>query len=249
MTKAVRLPRELAAQPRSGTTVTILAKAVGISRPTAFRLLHSLELTGLVDRVGNNYSLGCEMARLGGRADPHAGLVAPTRPVLQELADELNETAILAVPNSQDGLGLVVAAAGSRVFGVMSRNMVGKGWPLHASSSGKVLLADTPVEKVLALLPEILESYNEHTVTDRKALLKELDEVREQGFGVNDNELEKGLLALSRPVRDSSGTLAAIPVNGARERFGRDRIPDALQLMQHAVDRLVLAIWQDSAVD
>lgn len=70
--------------------------------------------------------------------------------MLQELADELNETAILAVPNSQDSLDPVAAAAGSRVLGVMSRNMVGKGWPLHASSSGKVLLADMPVEKVLA---------------------------------------------------------------------------------------------------
>ena len=51
VTKAVRLLRELAAQPRSGATVTTLAKAVGISRPTAFRLLYSLERTGLVDRI------------------------------------------------------------------------------------------------------------------------------------------------------------------------------------------------------
>ena len=55
VTKAVRLLRELAAQ----------ARAAGISRPTAFRLLYSLERTGLVDRVDNNYILGWELARLG----------------------------------------------------------------------------------------------------------------------------------------------------------------------------------------
>ncbi|MGW5698437.1 helix-turn-helix domain-containing protein, partial [Streptomyces asiaticus] len=46
LTKGVRLLRELAAQPRSGATVTTLAKAAGISRPTAFRLLYSLEQSG-----------------------------------------------------------------------------------------------------------------------------------------------------------------------------------------------------------
>ena len=249
VTKAVRLLRELAAQPRSGATVTTLAKAVGISRPTAFRLLYSLERTGFVDRVDNNYTLGCELARLGRRADPYAGLVARAQPLLQELADKFNETATLAVPNAQDGLDLIAEAIGSRVVGVMSGNMIGKHWPLHASASGKVLLADMPVDKVVALLPETLEAYAERTITDRKTLLKELEQVREQGFGLIDNELEEGLLSLSRPVRDSSGTLVAVlSLNAPRYRFGRDRIPEGLQQMQVTVDRLTDEIWQDASV-
>ena len=76
VTKAVGLLRVMAAQPRTGATATTLAKASGISRPTAFRLLYSLERTGLVDRVDNKYTLGWELARLGRYADPYAGLVA-----------------------------------------------------------------------------------------------------------------------------------------------------------------------------
>lgn len=250
VTKAVRLLRELAAQPRSGATVTTVAKAVGISRPTAFRLLSSLERTGLVDRVDNNYTLGWELARLGRRADPYAGLVARAQPVLQELADKVNETASLAVPDSQDGVDMIAEATGSSVLGITSLNMVGKHWPLHASASGKVLLAEMPVDKVLALLPETLEAYTAQSITDRRTLLKELDQVREQGFAIIDNELEEGLLALSRPVRDSSGTLVAIlSLQGPRYRFSRDRIPDALQHMHQTVDRLADVIWQDSTTD
>ena len=80
VTKAVPLLRELAAQPRPGATVTTLAKAVGISRPTAFRLLYSLERTRLVDRIDNNYLLGWELTRLGRLADPYAELVARAQP-------------------------------------------------------------------------------------------------------------------------------------------------------------------------
>ncbi|NHU47029.1 IclR family transcriptional regulator [Rhodococcus sp. A14] len=251
VTKAVRLLRELAAHPRTGATVTTLAKGVGISRPTAFRLLYSLERTGLVDRIDNNYILGWEMARLGRRADPYAGLVARAQPLLQELADKFNESVTLSVPNSHDGLDLVAEAAGSHVVGIMSRmssHMVGQQYPLHASSTGKVLLAEMPLDKVLALLPEKLEAFTSHTITDRAVLLRELAQVREQGFGIIDNELEEELISLSRPVRDSSGTLVAIlTLNSPRYRFGRDRIPEALQQMQAIVDRLVDVFWQDSA--
>ena len=249
VTKAVRLLRELAAQPRSGATVTELAKAVGMTRPTATRLLYSLERTGLVDRVNHNYILGWELARLGRHADPYAGLVTRAQPLLQELADKFNESVTLSVPNTHDGLDLVAEAAGSHVVGIRAHGMVGQRFPLHASSSGKVLLADMPAAKVSELLPDELEAYTQHTVTDRTALLKELAQVREQGFAIIDNELEEELISLSRPVRDSAGTLVAIlTLNSPRYRFGRARIPEALQQMQDIVDRLIDLFWQEAAV-
>jgi len=248
--KAGRLLRALAAQPRSGATVTTLSNEVGISRPTASRLLSSLERTGLVDRVGNNYVLGWELARIGRLADPYVGLVARAQPLLQELADKFNESVSLSVPNSHDGLDLVAEAVGSHVLGIIpriSQNMVGQNYPLHASSTGKVLLADMPERRILQILPEKLEAYTAHTITDRAVLLKELAQIREQDFAIIDNELEEELLALSRPIRDSSGAMVAIlTLNGPRYRFSRDRIPEALQQMQLIVDRLIDAWWRSS---
>ena len=81
-------------------------------------------------------------------------------------------------------------------------------------------------------------------------LLRELEQVREQGYAIIDNELEEELLSLSRPVRDTSGSLVAVmALNGPRYRFGRDRIPGALEQMQLVVDQLVDAFWQDAAAD
>ncbi|MFI8997829.1 helix-turn-helix domain-containing protein [Streptomyces sp. NPDC053542] len=136
--KAARLLRELAAQPRGGATVTTLAKAVGISRPTAFRLLLSLEQTALVDRIDNNYVLGCELARLGRYADPHSGVVRRAQPLLQELADHLNESVTLSAATPNDNLELIAEAYGSHVVGVMNQGMRDQHYPLHANSTGKV---------------------------------------------------------------------------------------------------------------
>lgn len=70
--KATVLLSELG-RHRQGITVTELAQAVRMTRPTAFRLLLSLEQTGFVDRVDNRYKLGWQMARLGRLADPMPG--------------------------------------------------------------------------------------------------------------------------------------------------------------------------------
>ncbi|MHA6800128.1 IclR family transcriptional regulator [Bounagaea algeriensis] len=250
VTKAIRLLRELAAQPRGGATVTTLAKANGLSRPTAFRLLYSLEQGGLVDRLGTNYVLGWELARLGRHADPYAGLVAHAQPLLQELADTFNESVTLSVPNPQDGLDLIAEAVGSHVVGVLSQNMVGQRYPMHASSTGKVLLAEQPADKLERMLPDKLDAFTPHTITDRATLVKELEQVREQDFAIIDNELEYELLSLSRPIRDSAGTLVAIlTLNGPRNRFGRAQIPEALQQMQSTADRLTDLFWRDAAGD
>ncbi|GAA3547574.1 IclR family transcriptional regulator [Amycolatopsis ultiminotia] len=246
--KAVRLLRELAAQPRAGATVTVLAKAARLSRPTAFRLLSSLEQDGLVDRVEANYVLGWELARLGRRADPYAGLVARAQPLIQELADTFNESATLSVPNPEGGLDLVIETTGSHVLGVVGRNMVGERYPLHASSTGKVLLAELPSARLREELPETLEAYTPQTITDHATLIRELEQVREQGFAIIDNELEPELLSLSSPIRDAAGTLVAIlTLNGPRSRFGRDQIPEALHQMQVTTDRMTELFWRAEA--
>jgi DNA-binding IclR family transcriptional regulator len=127
----------------------------------------------------------------------------------------------------------------------MPQHLVGHRWPLHASSTGKVLLAETP--EAIALLPDKLEAYTEHTITDRATLLRELQQIHDQGFGVIDDELEEGLLSLSRPVRHSAGNMVAIlTLNGPSYRFGRNRIPEALQSMQEIVNRLIEVFWHDA---
>lgn len=247
--KAARLIRELAVQPSTGATASTLAKAVKMSRPTAFRLLYSLERVGLVDRINNSYVLGWELARLGEKAAPYAGLTTRVQPYLDELADEFNESVTLSAVNSADGLDLVAEASGSHVVGATSaalEHQVGRQYPLHASSSGKVLLADLPIDRVNRLLPADLEAFTEHTITSKDALLRELDHVREQGYGLIDNELEEGLIALSCPVRDSAGVLVAIlNLNAPRYRFGRDKIPQAVSTLQAAAGRITGVLWSD----
>lgn len=238
--KATVLLSELG-RHRSGITVTELAQAVGMTRPTAFRLLLSLEQTGFVDRVDNRYTLGWEMARLGRLADPYTGAVARVQPILEEYAAKLNETVSLAMVRDKLAYDVIAEASGSRYLNVQM--YVGETYPVHASATGKLMLAEMTDGEVAQALPKKLEAFTSSTITKRDELIEQLRTIREQGYSVMDNELEEGLFVVALPVRDVAGALVGIvSVNGPEQRLKSDALPETIEQLGLAAKDIAKAL-------
>jgi DNA-binding IclR family transcriptional regulator len=139
--------RALAGSPEAATA-TDVAKKVGLPRATTFRLLLTLEEEGFVDRRDNHYSLGWDLARIARSADPAAGVVARTRGTVKSLAEQLGETVTLSLRRGLFELDVVLQESRRSVAVTMS-DMRGMRWPLHASATGKLLLAELSPEQVL----------------------------------------------------------------------------------------------------
>ncbi|WP_433875275.1 IclR family transcriptional regulator [Sinomonas atrocyanea] len=231
--KAMVLLSELGRHPR-GITVTELAQKVKMTRPTAFRLLLSLEQTGFVERLDNRYLLGLEIARLGRLADPHRGTIARIQPMLDALSEELNEMIGYAVVNGEGDFDLIAEAYGTRLL-TMAQGWVGREFPIHASATGKLVLAELTDEKVEAMLPETLPSLTRFTITDRKELIKALHEIRRQGYSTLDDELEEGLFAVSVAVRDDEGVLIGVlTATGPDQRMKSGRLPGIVETLRRS---------------
>lgn len=239
--KATVLLSELA-RHRKGITVTELAQAVKMTRPTAFRLLLTLEQTGFVDRVDNRYMLGWQLARLGRLADPYSGAVARIQPVMDDYAAKLNETLGFAMLRGELEFDLIAEASGSRMLNV-SHHYVGGSWPLHASATGKLILAELDDDGVCAVLPDKLPAYTPHTITRRKDLLVELQQIREQGYALLDGELEEELFVIGCPVRDAAGALVGIlTVNGPTQRLKSEQLPRIIENALQCADDISKAL-------
>jgi DNA-binding IclR family transcriptional regulator len=222
----------------SGATASELATAVGLARPTAFRLLTTLEENGMLDRIDGRYVLGGEIARLGDLADPVAGVKHRVTPLVQDAANARGETVTYSVWRSTSLLDVLVQANPHRV-GLSVTSMVGQRWPLHASSTGKLVLAELPPEELDELLPSKLERLASRTITSRKALEKELNKVREQQFATIDDELEDGIVSGAVPVRDDAGQLVgALSVVGPKHRFSHDTCLKAMPQLTSVADRI-----------
>jgi DNA-binding IclR family transcriptional regulator len=218
--RALALLRAVSRSP-GDATVTALAADTGLTRTTASRLLGTLESHGLLDRDPgtDRYVLGFELARLGRLADPDRSLVLRAGPVMEALAATTGESITLSVPTEDGEVAFVHQVNGPRLIG--GRLWVGERFPLHASSSGKLLLAEVARDDLAAALPAELPRVAPATITARAALLDELDRVRAQGHALTVEELEEGLVGMSVPVRGGRGELLAmLSVSGPAYRLG-----------------------------
>jgi IclR family transcriptional regulator, acetate operon repressor len=217
--KAMTLLRATATHP-DGASVSALARAAGLPRPTALRLIQTMEREGLLLRVpeADRVLFGPELIRLARRVDMGTVLRELAVPRVAELCQNLRETVTLSVA-APDG-GLVLAHQVDGPHHLRPRSWVGQRFPLHASSSGKVLLSTYDGERLERFLREPLEQLTPTTITRPRALRRELAQVREQGFAATVDELEQGLAGVSVGIfSETRALLGSINVSGLSQRL------------------------------
>lgn len=215
---------------RGSATVTDLAAELGVHKSTASRLVSSLEQRELVEQAGHRgpYRLGRGIVRLAGATSRQLDLVQEARPIARLLAAQTGETVNLAVLGHHAAVYVdqVVAPAQTAHY-----NWVGQHIPLHATSNGKVLLSELPEDEARALVGE-LTAYTEQTVTTRRRLRSQLQQVREAGYAVAHDELEVGLTAVAAPVRNLHGEICgSLSVSGRTFRLTPERVAEVVPLV------------------
>ena len=211
--------------------VTDIAAELGVHKSTAFRLLVVLERRGLVQQVAERgrYQLGFGIVRLAGATTASLDLTQQSRPVSERLAADVGETVNLAVLESAFAVNIDQARGPAAVT---SHNWVGQRTPLHATSSGKLLLAHMPPADRERILAGPLERFTPHTITDPVRLRQELADAVSRGYATTTEELELGLNAVAAPIRIFDGSVAAaISASGPSYRLRAERMPEVAGLV------------------
>ncbi len=218
--RAIDLLLAVAAARPTESGVPALAKACGLNRATAWRLLKTLQARGMVTvDEGGRYAIGLTAVELGGAAGPDA-LIAAAHPVLERTCARTGETASLAIP----GVGGLTYVDEVTPTAVLTASWLGRTVALHATSTGKALLAFLPPGELRRVLPATLPAYTATTITSPAELAAELAATRARGYGTCAGELESALYGVSAPVLDRTGRpLAVLSIWGPR-----DRVPEQM---------------------
>ncbi len=200
--------------------VTEVAERATLPKSTAARLLATLVGEGAVEQVPGetSYRLGPRLVTLGGGFSLTRSLAAVGRPVLAELAAASGEAAGVGV---SDGDLIHYVDQVDTPNPVVVRDWTGARAPLHAVSSGQVLLAfRTPaaIERYLAQ-PE-LERFTERTLADADSIRERLRDVRRHGYAWAVEEFDADISSVAAPIADGSGEIiAAVHIHGPSYRF------------------------------
>ena len=218
--------------------VTELGRRLGVHKATASRLAATLARRGLIERdpVSDRYRLGFGLIRLAGAAMAGLDLVSSARPVLEELAEQTRETVTLGVVSGDDVVS-IDQVSGTR--SIVSVSWVGKRTPLHATSTGKILLAGMSDAELDRRLARGLERATPRTVTDPAELRSQLEEARRRGWAQTLEELEEGLNAVAAPVRQADGeVVGALSVSGPAFRMRPVDLPRLGRLTALAAEQV-----------
>ncbi|HOI14880.1 MAG TPA: IclR family transcriptional regulator [Geobacteraceae bacterium] len=220
--------------------VTELSKRLNLHKNNVFRLLATLESRGYIEqnKVTENYRLGLKTLELGQTFVKQMGLLRQSRPVLEEMVRECNETSYVAILKDFYIIYLDVVETDLTVR-VVPR--VGSRLPAYCTAAGKVQIAYLNEEELEQYIPQKeLKAYTPHTLTDRDELIRNLKTVAETGYAIDDEELDVGVRCVSAPIRDYTRRIVgAVSISGPSMRLSLERIDkELIPLVKKAAEEI-----------
>jgi len=223
--------------------VTELSRLMQLHKNNVFRLLATLQSRGYIEQngVAANYRLGLKTLELGQTFLKQTKLLSRSRPVLERLVTECNETMYVALMRDAT-IVYVDMVETSLPVRVVPR--VGARLPAYCTAAGKVQLAYMTEEEMDSNLPKELEPRTRHTITDRRLLKKQFRQIVRCGYAIDDEELDLDVRCVSAPLRDHTRRIiGAVSISGPAMRFSDERLKkELIPLVRKAKDEISAAL-------
>ncbi|MDD9269122.1 IclR family transcriptional regulator [Paenibacillus sp. GCM10023248] len=189
--------------------ITEISARMELHKSTVHALLKTLQLHGYIhqDTDTGKYKLGLKLLEKGQLMLQGLDIRTVARKHLEALSETTGQTAHLVILDGREGVYLD-KVEGAKAAIRYSR--IGRRVSLHSSAVGKVLAAyRTPNERDALLRDYHFSKYTEATITGREAFMNELDQVRELGYAVDNQENEPGVRCGAAPIFEHNGSIAA----------------------------------------
>ncbi|MGH9341086.1 MAG: IclR family transcriptional regulator [Acidobacteriota bacterium] len=208
---------------RSGTPLSLneLTREVGLTKSSVFRILHTLDVAGYLDRnEAGQYMLSSDVRPLV-PAYLQRKLIEAAVPRMKELNRRFSETVSLAILFTNH---IEVAAVEESPRLMRMGNTVGRIIPPHASSLGKAITAYQPEQRREKLLRSYgLHVFTERTVTDEVELKRELEKVRAEGYSTDQEESTREGCCFGVPILgEADHAIGAISISMPKTRVPKE---------------------------
>ena len=216
-----------------------ISEKLGLSKSTVHGIIKTLEHRGFLQQNPDDlkYKLGMKLFELGNRVASQLDIAEITRPIIKELVEVTKETVHLVV---YEGGEVIYVEKMDGPMSLRIYSQVGKKAPVHCTGVGKSILAFLEEEEVDLLLSNAkMERFTEYTLTDKAELKLQLKTVREQGYAMEDEEIERGLKCVAEPIFKHQGkVIAAISCASPKIRLDEDKLTQVINGVKQAAAQI-----------
>ncbi|MCQ6563209.1 IclR family transcriptional regulator [Paenibacillus mendelii] len=206
--------------------ITEISEQLGLYKSNVHNIVDTFVKAGYLEQNPDNekYRLGFKLLELGNVISSNMNIRRLTLPYMQEMSDFSNETVYLGMPSDTEVIYLDSASPKNQLS---TRSMLGVKAPLYCTGIGKAMLAFLPVETMNAVCAKGLKKYTDQTITDKEALIAELEAIRLRGYSIDNMEHEYGIKCVGMPILNKKKqVVASFSVSGPSLRFGEDKIAE-----------------------
>ncbi len=208
-------------------SVVELSEKTGVTKPTVYRILNTLESGGFVvrDSKHRKYVLGPALIGLG-RATRNSGeLITHVRPSLRELREKYNETVNLGVLSHGKVIYLDTLESAQKVRVTVPMTIKNNA---HTTALGRTILAAMPEESAMKIIDEVYEELGSHSkFQSQEEFMATLRKSRIRGYAIDNGDDALGHRCIAAPLLNSSGTpIAAISLSAPTSRLSPDKFEE-----------------------
>lgn len=218
VTKAINVIEFIAECNQAG--VTEISKGLGYGVSATYHLLNTLKEANIIvqDRETKKFKLSLKLWQLGVLAYEQNSITEIIKPYLSKLRDLTGETANLTIVDNNKTV-YIAQEESDRLVRMFTTT--GASAPLHCTGGGKTILAHKAKEIRDEIIDRLdLEEFTHSTITDKEEFRRELDKIKENGYGFDNEEREIGVSCIAAPIFDlSNEPIASISISGPTSRF------------------------------
>lgn len=203
--------------------VTEISNGLNYGVSATYHMLNTLKECNIItqDERTKKFKLGLKLWQIGMLAYEQNPISRILKPYLRKLKDLTGETANLTI---MDGNEIVYIAQEESDRLVKMFTTKGAKAPLHCTAAGKILLAYKPEELQKQIIDKIeLDKFTNYTITNKRDLIGEIEEIKEKGYGFDNEERELGVSCIGAPIFDlNDEAIACITISGPTSRFNEE---------------------------
>lgn len=218
-----------------------LSKKVSLNKSTVHRLLNTLIYRGYVSQnpENNRYKLNLKFLELGTGVLNSLDIVSIAKPHISKLSEKTNEVVHLVLIE-QDEIVYIDKIESNNT--IRMHSYIGKRIPIYCTAVGKAYMAHLKNDEFIDLwniIKDKLIKLTENTITSKNNMLKELDTIRNNGFAVDNEENEEGVICVAAPIFNyNKNAKYAISISTPKLRIDEDRIKYFGQLVETAAKEI-----------
>ena len=246
--KAVEVLRLLIREYRP-LGVTEIAKALSISKSTAYGILQGFQQEGFVskDASTKKYTVGKELMRLSKMVFKGQDLVSVARPFLEKLAELVDETVFLGI-REHDMVKIVDVVEAKKELRISSS--VGTKLPMMAGATAKVFFSAMSNKEIVHYLEEKgLPEYTERSITDIGAYIQEIEKTRRLGYGLDMGEYLKGIRAIASLIHQDKNAIGAVWLVGFSNSMLDERLQYVVRHLKNITEEISIKFSVGSRVE